>query len=168
MKKLLLLLAIAVPLSSLAQKEAKPSLPKADKAFKENKLDEAKAIIDVTTASQEYMVDKKGQPSKNAAKAWYLKAIIYAALDTSKNEAFKALAPDAFSVVKESMNKAKEIDKDQSATFINDALGFPMPNAVVETGFAQAWFTRAVTAYQDEQDYKKALKLIEETMYFIP
>src|SRR5205085_5009340 len=110
MKKLLFVLAIAVPLTSQAQKEVKPSLPKAEKALKEKKLDEAKAIIDATTASQDFMVDKKGQPSKSAAKAWYLKGVIYASLDTTKNTAFKALDPDPFVEAMEAFQKAKQID----------------------------------------------------------
>lgn len=168
MKKLLFVLAIAVPLTSQAQKEIKPSIPKADKALKENKLDQAKAIIDATTSSQEFMVDKKGQPSKNAAKAWYLKGVIYSAIDTSKNEAFRALVAEPFPIAMEAFTKAKEIDGNKSASFINDQFGLPMLNNIVETGFAQAWFNKAVVAYQEEQDYQKALKLIEETMFFIP
>jgi tetratricopeptide (TPR) repeat protein len=168
MKKLLIVLAIAVPLTSQAQKEIKPSIQKAEKALKENKLDEAKAIIDATTSNQEYMVDKKGKPSKNAAKAWYLKGVIYAATDTSKNPTFNALEENTFPIVKESFEKAKEIDP-AAESFVTDATGvLPMPNNQVEVYIAQSWFTKSVTAYQEEQDYKKAFKLIEETMFFIP
>jgi tetratricopeptide (TPR) repeat protein len=167
MKKLLIVLAIAVPLTSQAQKEIKPSLPKAEKALKDKKLDEAKAIIDATTSNQEYMVDKKGNPSKNAAKAWYLKGIIYASIDTSKVEAYKALEPNPFPVVKESLEKAKQLDP-ANAAFTTDAIGLPVPNEQAEIYLAQAWFTKSVNAYQEEQDYKKAFKLIEETMFFIP
>lgn len=170
MKKLLyvLVLAIAVPFAGQAQKEVKPSVPKAEKAFRENKLDEAKAIIDATTSSQDFMVDKKGNPSKNAAKAWYLRGVIYAALDTTTNESFKALEPTPFPIAKEAFEKAKQLDGGKNAFFITDQLGLPMMNATVETGFAQTWFNRAVAAYQEEQDYAKALRLTEETMFFIP
>ena len=51
MKKVVLLAALAVPMTLLAQKEVKPNLIKAEKSYKEGKYDEAKAIIDVTTAS---------------------------------------------------------------------------------------------------------------------
>src|SRR5690242_16386786 len=108
MKKLLIVLAIAVPMAGMAQKEIKPSVVKAEKAFNENKLDQAKAIIDVTTSNQEYMLDKKGGPSKNAAKAWYLKGVIYGALDSTKVENFKSLEAKPFPIVKESFDKAKE------------------------------------------------------------
>jgi tetratricopeptide (TPR) repeat protein len=168
MKNLVFVLAIALPLMGTAQKEIKPNVIKAEKAFKEGKIDEAKAIIDVTTSNQEYMVDKKGAPSRNAAKAWYLKAVIYSAIDTTKNEKYKALEPNPFPIAKEAFDKAKEIDQGKSASFLTDAIGLPIPNNVIETNMAQSYFAKAVTAYQDEQDYKKALALIENTMYFLP
>ena len=52
MKKIAILLMCAVPLSALAQKEIKPNVANAEKALRAGKFDEAKAIIDVTTASQ--------------------------------------------------------------------------------------------------------------------
>ena len=76
MKKVILLAALALPMTMFAQKEIKPSLPKAQKALKDKKLDEAKAIIDVTTTSPEFMVDKKGEPTKKAAEAWFFKGLI--------------------------------------------------------------------------------------------
>src|ERR1700754_4682293 len=119
MKQLLVLLIILSPFAGMAQKDVKPSLPKAEKALKDGKLDEAKAIIDATTSSQEYMVNKKGEPSKNAAKAWFVKGVIYAAIDTTKNEAFKSLDPNPFPTVKESFDKAKQIDG-EAKSFMSD------------------------------------------------
>src|SRR5437879_1578072 len=90
---------------ALAQKKIKPSVAKAEAALQKGALDEAKSIIDVTVASQEFMVDKKGNPSKNATKAWYLKGLIYAGIDTTKIAKFKSLHEDPFKVVKESFEK---------------------------------------------------------------
>src|SRR5262245_19938861 len=117
MKKVVLLAALVMPMTMLAQKEIKPSLPKAQKAFKDKKLDEAKSIIDVTTESQEFMLNKEGQPSKKAAEAWFYKGMIYIAIDTGKNEAFKTLAPDAFKIGVESFDKAKALTKDNMIDF---------------------------------------------------
>lgn len=167
MKKLLVLLVIFVPLAVMAQKEVKPSLPKAEKALKEGKLDEAKAIIDATTASQEFMVTKKGEPSKNAAKAWYLKGLIYAAIDTTKTEKFKSLEANPFPIVKESFDKSKALDA-KSTSFMNDAFGQPILNANINAYLAQAYFNKAVTEYQDKKDYKKAFEITEQTLFFIP
>jgi len=168
MKKIAILLVLLIPFAAMAQKEIKPSLPNAEKALRAGKFDEAKAIIDATTSNQEYMVDKKGGPSKNAAKAWYLKGIIYAGIDTTTVEKYKSLVPDGFPVAKEAFEKAKEIDKDKTASFVNDAQGFPMMNDQVSAFMAQKYFDNAVKLYQEVKDYKKAFEYTERTLYFIP
>lgn len=168
MKKIILLAALATPLMLFAQKEIKPSLPKAEKTFKEGKLDEAKAIIDVTVASQEFMLDKKGQPSKKAAEAWFYKGLIYTAIDTSKNTAYKALEAEPFKVAVESFAKARELGKGQ-IDFYKNEMGLPV---ITETQifpyFADSYAKKALVFYQDEKNYKKAFEYIERTIYFIP
>jgi tetratricopeptide (TPR) repeat protein len=168
MKKLFVMLLVLSPFAVMAQKEYKPNLPKAEKALKENKLDEAKGIIDATTASQEFMVNKKGEPSKNAAKAWFLKGVIYAAIDTTKNTAWHELDPNAFATVKESFDKATEIGGASAKGYINDAFGLPIENQNVKLNLAQAYFNKAIAEYQDNKDYKKAFQITEQTLYFIP
>lgn len=169
MKKVILLTAFALPLTLLAQKEIKPSLPKAEKAFKEGRLDEAKAIIDVTTTSQEFMVDKKGEPAKKAAEAWFYKGLIYTAIDTCKNDAFKALEAAPFKVASESFDKARGLTKDHTIDFYKNEMGVPL---ITETQifpfFADSYAKKAIAFYQDNKDYKTALEYIERTMYFIP
>jgi tetratricopeptide (TPR) repeat protein len=167
MKQLSVLLLILLPLAGMAQKEVKPSVPKAEKALKENKLDQAKEIIDVTTSDQEFMVNKKGEPSKNAAKAWFLKGLIYAAIDTTKNEAYKSLEANPFPIVKESFDKAKQLAPD-AKYFVTDAQGLPILNENIFSYLAQAYFNKAITEYQEKKDYVKAFGLTENTMYFIP
>jgi len=157
-----------LPFVAFGQKEIKPNVANAEKALKAGKIDEAKAIIDITTASQEFMVDKKGAPSKNAAKAWFLKGVIYAAIDTTKNEKFKSLAPEGFAVAKESFDKALQIDQDKTPAFLTDAAGFPLMNDQVNAFLAQSYFDKAIKAYQDDKDYKRAFDFTEKTMYFIP
>lgn len=104
MKKVIFI-CLLCPMLVLAQKEIKPSVGKAEAALQKGAFDEAKAIIDVTVASQEYMVDKKGNPSKNATKAWYLRGVIYAGIDTTKIEKFKSLEADPFAIAKQSFEK---------------------------------------------------------------
>lgn len=168
MKKIAILLIGLIPFAALAQKEIKPSITNAEKALRAGKFDEAKAIIDVTTSNQEFMVDKKGQPSKNAAKAWYLRGVIYAGIDTTKVEKYKSLVPDGFPVAKESFEKAKSIDNGKTPAFLNDAVGFPMMNEQVSAYLAQSYFNTAVASYQENKDYKKAFEFTERTLYFIP
>lgn len=168
MKKIVVLMFGVLPFVAFGQKEIKPNVGNAEKALKAGKIDEAKAIIDATTASQEYMVDKKGGPSRNAAKAWFLKGVIYAAIDTTSNEKFKSLVPEGFPVAKEAFEKSKELDKDKTPSFISDAMGFPLMNGQITGALAQSYFNKAITAYQDDKDYKKAFAFTEKTLYFIP
>lgn len=167
MKKLVILFLACLPLFAVAQKEIKPSVPNAEKALRAGKIDEAKSIIDVTTSSQEYMVDKKGAPSKNAGKAWFLRGIIYAAIDTTKDQKYKTLVADGFPIAKESFEKAKEIEKDNAA-FLRDQAGLPVMNDQVNAYLAQSYFNTAINAYQEEKDFKKAFEYTERTLYFIP
>ncbi len=164
-KSFLVLLAI---LPALAFAQVKPSLTKAEAALRANKLDEAKAIIDATTGSDDFMKDKKGNPSKNAAKAWYMRGLIYAAMDTTSKEQFNKLDPHPFNVAKEAFDKCKEIDGDKTASFVNGPDGFPLITTNVNIYLAQKYFSKAVSAYQDKKDYALAFQLTEETVYFIP
>lgn len=233
MKKIAILLFVVIP--GMVFSQTKPSLSKAEAALRAGKIDEAKTIIDATVGSHEFMVDKKGQPSKNAAKAWYLKGVIYASMDTvprggnvkvgmtkgmavdafgepkSKNNttnasgtseqwvyagaflyfekdslktyqesgdafknrnlmntSYKSLEANPFSIAKEAFDKAKEIDNGKSLFLINDKNGLPMLYSNVNAYFAQSYFSQAINAYSNLRDFKKAFKLTEETLYFIP
>jgi len=168
MKKIVVALFIVLPALAFGQDKAiKPSIPKAEAALRANKLDEAKAIIDATTSNQEFMVDKKGNPSKNAAKAWYMKGLIYAAMDTTKKVEFQTLVPSPFAVAKESFDKAKQLDPG-ALTYVNGPNGFPLMITDVNVYLAQRYYERAVTAFQEKKDYKKGFELAEQTLYFIP
>ncbi len=149
------MLLILGPVAVMAQKEVKPSVLKAEKALKERKLDEAKAIIDATVESQEFMVNKKGEPSKQAAKAWFLKGVIYAAIDTTKNEKWKSLDSDPFPKAKEAFDRSAEIDKGESKGFILNELGLPMPNDDIKRAIAQQYINKSITAYKDEKILRK-------------
>ncbi|MFN7493123.1 MAG: tetratricopeptide repeat protein, partial [Cyclobacteriaceae bacterium] len=167
MKKTAIALVLLFPIALMAQKEIKPSINKAEKALKAGKFDEAKSIIDVTVANQEFMVDKKGNPSKNAAKAWYLKGLIYAGIDTTKEAKWKALEAEPFEVAKEAFAKSKEIDKTE-LTFFNDENSLPILNTQLESKLAQAYLNVSLKSYQEEKDYKKAFKYMERVVYLIP
>jgi tetratricopeptide (TPR) repeat protein len=171
MKKLIIMLLAIVPFTGMAQKdkEIKPSIPKAEKALREGKLDVAKSTIDITVASREFMKDKKGQPSKNAALAWYMRGLIYIAIDTTQKEQFKALEPNPYTVAVASFDSCQAIDKGKTPAFIKDPGGvLPMMNDQVSAQFAQKYLTTSLHAYSKEKDYKKAFMYIERVLYFIP
>lgn len=157
MKRILLIILI-VPIAVFAQKPIKPSLPKAEKALRSGEYAEAKAIIDATVSSEKFA---------DNAKAWYLKGLIYAAIDTTKNEAAKSLVEEPFPIVKESFEKAYALDPD-NGSFINGPEGFPMLTDQVNAYLAQSYFEKGIKAYQDDKDYKEAWKQVERTLYFVP
>jgi tetratricopeptide (TPR) repeat protein len=172
MKKVVLFMTLILPLIATAQKEIKPSVSKAEKALKDGKFDEAKAIIDVTTTNQEFMVDKKGNPSKNAAKAWFLKGLIYAGIDTTKVEKFKSLDPNPYQVATESFAKAKELGKEKDGKdvthFLSDDMGMPLLNDQLYSKLANAYLNQALDSYTNKKDYKSAYKFMERVLYFVP
>lgn len=172
MKKVALVLLLVFPVALMAQKEIKPSISKAEKALKDGKFDEAKAIIDVTTASQEFMVDKKGNPSKNAAKAWFLKGLIYAGIDTTKVEKFKSLDGNPYQVAVESFAKAKELGKEKDGKdvthFLSDDMGLPLLNDQLYSKLANSYLNQALDSYTNKKDYKGAYKYMERVLYFVP
>lgn len=147
-----------MPFVVLAQKPIKPSIPKAERALRNGEYAEAKDIIDATVSNEKF--------AKNA-KAWYLKGLIYAAIDTTKNEAAKSLVAEPFPIAKESFEKAYALDPD-NGSFINGPEGFPMLTDQVNAYLAQSYFEKGIKAYQDDKDYKEAFKQVERTLYFVP
>lgn len=169
MKKVIFICLLS-PTLALAQKEIKPSVTKAETALQKGNIDEAKTIIDATVASQEFMVDKKGNPTKNAAKAWYLKALIYTAIDTTKVEKFKSLDADPFKVAKEAFQKSEEIDKGKNESLVNNLfMGQPLPLKKTDASamLAQKYLDRAYNRYK-EKDFKSAYADVEKILFFVP
>src|SRR5689334_20420359 len=113
MKKYTLLLLMLVTVAAYAQKTPKPNLNKALQLWTENKLDEAKSMIDAATTYEKTM---------NDAKTYYYKGLIYASIDTTSNEKFKALDPNAFDVALEAFKKGDEMQKGKEH-FTQDAAG---------------------------------------------
>lgn len=166
MKKIVIALFLAPAIVFAQEKEIKPNVNKAESARKKGKFDEAKAIIDATVANQEYM-SKDGKPSKNAAKAWYVRGLIYAGIDTTKNQKFKSLDADPYKVAEESFNKAKEIDS-KSESFIKDDMSLDIKNSTVSANLGQAYLNKALDYYQKEKNYPEAFKYMERVVFFLP
>jgi tetratricopeptide (TPR) repeat protein len=165
MKKTLVTLLAVMPMLVFAQ--VKPSIPKAEKALREGKINEAKSIIDATTGSPEFMVDKKGQPTKNAAKAWFLRGLIYFAMDTTKKDQFKNLDPNPFQQGKEAFDKATALDS-KSEYFITEPTGLPLLNDNARNVIGYNYYNKAITGYNEKMDPKVVLDYAEKTLYFMP
>jgi tetratricopeptide (TPR) repeat protein len=158
MKRFTILLLIFAAFSVYAQKPVKPNLNKALSQLKDGKLDEAKANVDAAITNEKMMTD---------GKTWYYRGLVYAALDTTKNESFKSLAPDAFNVALESFAKADQMAKAGKEYFTQDAMGLPTPKSQQLLVWANAYLNKGANQYQEE-DYDNAVKNFEKVAQILP
>ena len=157
MKRITLFLLMLATVSTYAQKAAKPNLNKALTSWREGKLDEAKANIDLAPTYEKTMNDPK---------AWYYRGLIYGSIDTTSNEAFRALDPNAFTVAMESFKKADELSKGKEL-FIQDASGMPVMKTQQMTYWANTYINKGASLYQEE-DLENSLKAFEKAQMIIP
>jgi len=158
MKRITLLLLILATVSVYAQKAVKPNLTKALNSWQEGKLDEAKTNIDAATTYEKTMKD---------AKTWYYRGLIYASIDTTSNEAHKALDPNAFEVALESFKKADEINGASKELFIQDAAGMPITKSQQMTYWEGVYLNKGASLYQEE-DLEGALASFEKAQTIMP
>jgi tetratricopeptide (TPR) repeat protein len=158
MKRLTLFLLMLATVSVFAQKAAKPNLNKALDSWKEGKLDEAKANVDLIPTYEKTMSDPK---------AWYYRGLVYGSLDTTQNEAYKALAPDAFAVAMEAFKKADELNGKGKELFIPDAAGMPILKTQQMTYWANTYVNKGAALYQEE-DLENSLKAFEKAQQIQP
>jgi tetratricopeptide (TPR) repeat protein len=157
MKKYTLLLLLLATVAAYAQKAPKPNLNKALQLWTENKLDEAKTMIDAATTYEKTMNDPK---------TYYYKGLIYASLDTTSNEQFKALAPDAFDVALEAFKKGDEMQKGKEH-FTQDAAGMPILKSQQIAYWHGQYINKGAAAYQEE-DLETALKDFDKAQKILP
>jgi tetratricopeptide (TPR) repeat protein len=158
MKRITLVLLMLATVSAYAQKTAKPNLNKALTSWKEGKLDEAKTNIDLATTYEKTMNDPK---------TWYYRGLIYASIDTTSNEAHKALAPDAYKTALESFAKAEELNKGDKELFITDASGMPILKSNQIANWQGSYLNAGAAQYQEE-DLEGALKNFEKAQEINP
>lgn len=158
MKRLTLLMLLLASVAVYAQKPVKPNLNKALNLFKEGKLDEAKNMIDLATTYEKTM---------NDGKTWYYRGLIYAALDTTTKENFKALAPDAFKVALESFAKADQLNTGKSEYSIPDPVQMIVTKPNQMLMWANGYLNKGANQYQEE-DFKGAIANFEKVQQIIP
>jgi len=158
MKRITLLLLMLAAVAVHAQKKpAKPNLNKALNAWKEGKLDEAKEIIDLATTYEKTMED---------GKTWYYRGLIYASIDTTSNEAYKDLAPDAFEVALASFKKGDELNTGKEH-FIQDDMGLPILKSQQMTYWGNGYLNEGAGYYQEEE-LEAAMKSFEKAQAVQP
>jgi tetratricopeptide (TPR) repeat protein len=156
MKKAILILVL-VPAFAYAQKPIKPNLNKALKSWQENKLDEAKTMIDLCETDPKLSLD---------GKTFYYKGLVYTALDTTSNEAFKTLAENPLTTALGAFAKAEEMGKGKGY-FVQDANGLPVLKEQQLQVLANYYLNKGASAYQEE-DFDKAITQFKKTQAVIP
>lgn len=157
MKQLTFLLMLASSVA-FAQKPIKPNLNKLLNLWKEGKLEEAKAMADAATTYDKTM---------NDGKTWYYRGLVYATLDTIKDEKYKSLAPDAFTTAVESFKKADQMASPKSEYFITGDNLVPQPKANQMAVWANYYLNEGAALYQDE-DYPAAVEKFERVQKILP
>lgn len=159
MKKVVILLLIAFPLAMYAQKPLKPNLNKALASWKGGKLKEAKEMIDVCVTDPKLTLD---------AKTWYYKGLIYASLDTTRNESFKSLSSNSFNEAMDAFAKANELNKNsKSDLFYSDEYGLPVLRKQSMDYLAGYYLNAGAANYQDD-DLEGALANFAKTQKILP
>jgi len=157
MKRALLILVL-IPAVLFGQKTPKPNINKALNAFKAGKLDEAKEIIDAATTYEKTM---------DNGDTWYYRGLIYAAIDTSSNEAYHSLASDALDVALASFAKAEELSDGKTEYNITGDNGFPILKTQQIDIWASTYLNKGANLYQ-EDNLEGALENFEKTSRILP
>lgn len=148
MKQSLAIIAVMLCATAFAQK---PSLNKAKSAMDKGNLEEAKMIID-----QAIDYDK----TKDKAKTWFYRGMIYAQLDTVSNE------PGSFQTAVDAFNKALELDPDQKTTQIY--VGITVENVDNQvSGYYTHYYSKGVASYEAEE-FNSAADNFEKAYYIYP
>ncbi len=156
--KRILIIAFILPMLAFGQKTVKPNVNKALNLWKDGKLDEAKEMIDAATTYEKTM---------NDGKMWYYRGLIYATLDTTSNEAFKSLAPDALKTAIESFKKADELQTKAGSDYFlpPDAGGIPVTKTQQATQLADFYLNEGISLIQqDEPDYNASIVSLEKNI----
>jgi tetratricopeptide (TPR) repeat protein len=148
-----------IAVAGSAQKKQKPNLNKALKYLQDGQLAEAKDMIDAATTYEKTMDD---------GKTWYYRGLIYAALDTTSNPAYKGLAEEPFKTAMESFAKAEQMGKEGTEYFTTS------PDNVIPTTQSQQmaqlanWYlNRGASLYQTDS-LEKALENFKKTQVVLP
>lgn len=149
MKKSILLFAFitfAVSISGFAQYEPKGKITKAESYFKTGELDKAKAEID-----KAFEVDAKGKISGDP-KAYYLKGVIYAAIDTTANEAFRGLIAEGngLDIAMEAFAKEQEFEKKKN-TYLYNANSLPIVVGQEKDAYWSYYLNKGIEYYNEDE-----------------
>lgn len=149
MKYFLTMLAAVLCVAAVAQK--KPNITKAKTALDKGELAEAKSMID---AAIDY------EKTKDKAKTWYYRGLIYVSLDTINQE------PGAMKTAMDSFNKSLELDPEQKTTTEFTGGGISNVDSQIRAYYSY-YYNNAVAGYQSE-DFKTAATNFEKAYFIFP
>lgn len=159
MKRILFLMLMLIAVAVSAQKKQKPNLNKALKHLQDGQLAEAKEMIDEATTYEKTM---------NDGKTWYYRGLIYAAIDTTSNSAFKSLADDPFKTAMESFAKADQMAKSGTEYFTSDPTTvIPVTKSQQIGLLANYYLNRGAALYQADS-LSEAIVNFEKTQVVLP
>lgn len=159
MKKILFLMLMLIAVAGSAQKKQKPNLNKALKFLQDGQLAEAKDMIDAATTYEKTMDD---------GKTWYYRGLIYAALDTTSNPAYKGLAEEPFKTAMESFAKADQMGKEGTEYFTNSPDNIiPVTKSQQMAQLANWYLNRGANLYQTDS-LEEALANFKKTQIVLP
>jgi tetratricopeptide (TPR) repeat protein len=136
----------------------KPNLNKALKSLTEGKLDEAKTNIDAAITDDKL---------KGDGKTWYYRGLIYAAIDTTSNEQYKALAPEAFNTALEAFKMADSMDTKKKGYVTALPTGGLEVKEVQLTNWANRYLNAGAAKYQEE-DFQAAVENFDKVSRIVP
>lgn len=155
-KSYLFVMAAILAFSGYAQK--KPKINQANSAREKGELAEAKSIIDDAI---EY------EKTKDNAKTWYYRALIYATIDTTSNAEHAALSDNAMEEAVAAFQKAHELDPEEKGLYLTGDMGLPVLMSQHVSGYYSFYYNKAVEAFQDNQ-YQEAVDNFENAYFITP
>lgn len=153
MKRNILFLLIMV-ISAVAYGQKKPKINNALKAAEEGNLTEAKEIIDAAIVHEK---------TKDDAKTWYYRGLIYAAIDTTNSI---SIDKDALAVSMEAFNKATALNEGKGELFTSGPNGLVLQSQQLNTIWGH-YLNKGVTAFQEENP-EEALKNFTRCQMVMP
>jgi hypothetical protein len=158
MRKVVLILLL-VPALVFAQKPIKPNKGKALSAWRAGKLQEAKTMIDLCEADPKLSLD---------GEVFYYKGLIYASLDTTKSEAFKALSDKPLEIALEAFAKADKMAGKKEYYITDQTTGLPILKSQQIGNLNAHYVNSGYNKYRNENDLEGGLLDIEKSILINP
>lgn len=147
-------LAMLAVLTVDAQK--KPKVSKAKSLWQSGNYIEAKEILDAAIEFEKI---------KDDGETWYYRGLLYASIDTTSNEEYKALSENALEVALASFQKAEELSDGKGYAVVTTTSIATLDQQLA--GYYGYYYTKAVTSY-DNDDLEEASRNFETASQIMP